>query len=171
MSLTHRSVVLFTSIFLGFGAGSASAESLGSFKDWSAQSFEIDGKSVCSLWSAPQVDEGKYKKRGEIFVWVTHRPTDQALNRVSIEMGYPIKAGSKLEVRIDEELYTLLTYGSTAFNLESITDKKMIKAMRAAKEMEVLGVSKRGTKTRDVYSLFGFSAAHKAISKACNVRS
>ena len=46
----------------------------------------------------------------------------------------------------------------------------MVKAMRAAKEMEVRGVSKRGTNTRDTYSLFGFTAAHKAIGEACDIR-
>ena len=151
-------------------SAAAPAAQLGKFKDWSAQTFKVSGKQVCSLWSAPQSAEGNYTRRGDIFVWVTHRPSDNALNRVSFEMGYPIKANTKLTVRIDKETYQLLTDGSTAFNIEARTDRRMVKAMRAAKEMEVSGVSRRGTKTRDVYSLFGFTAAHKAISKACKVR-
>ncbi|MEM7404121.1 MAG: invasion associated locus B family protein [Pseudomonadota bacterium] len=144
--------------------------SLGSFKDWSAQSFEMDGKRVCSLWSAPHTAEGKYTRRGDIFVWVTHRPSDSATNRVSFEMGYPIKSGTRLKVTIDNEKYELLTDGSTGFNLDERSDERMVKAMRAAKEMEVRGISRRGTHTRDVYSLFGFTAAHRAIGKACKVR-
>lgn len=150
--------------------GIAQAAELGKFKDWSAQTFKVSGKQVCSLWSAPQKAEGNYTRRGDIFVWVTHRPADKALNRVSFEMGYPFKPNAKLEVRIDNEDFTLLTDGSTAFNIEARTDERMVKAMRAAREMEVNGISRRGTKTRDVYSLLGFTAAHKAISKACNVR-
>jgi hypothetical protein len=34
----------------------------------------------------------------------------------------------------------------------------------------VEGRSKRGTQTRDRYSLSGFTAAHAAISKACGVK-
>jgi hypothetical protein len=161
---------LLTLFLAQFAATFAFAADLGAFKDWSAQSYKVDGKSVCSLWSAPQTAEGKYKRRGEIFVWVTHRPADNALDRVSFEMGYPIKPGSSLEVSVDKEKYTLLTDGSTGFNLDKKDDRRMIKALRAAKEMEVRGVSKRGTKTRDVYSLFGFTAAHKAISDACDIR-
>ena len=151
-------------------SGLLNAAELGKFKDWSAQTFKVSGKQVCSLWSAPQTAEGKYTRRGDIFVWVTHRPADKALNRVSFEMGYPFKPNAKLKVRIDKESFTLLTDGSTAFNIEARTDERMVKAMRASKEMEVSGVSRRGTETRDVYSLFGFTAAHKAISKACKVR-
>lgn len=163
-------------IFLGvagvallFGTVTQAAE-LGKFKDWSAQTFKVSGKQVCSLWSAPQEAKGNYTRRGDIFVWVTHRPADNALDRVSFEMGYPFKPGAKLKVRIDKENFTLLTDGSTAFNIEARTDERMVKAMRAAREMEVNGISRRGTETRDVYSLLGFTAAHKAISKACKVR-
>ena len=165
--MRYRLLMFLMASFLAIPAHAAD---LGTFKDWSAQSYKVDGKSVCSLWSAPQTAEGKYKRRGEIFVWVTHRPADNALDRVSFEMGYPIKPGSTLEVLIDKEKYTLLTDGSTGFNLEKKDDGRMVKAMRAAKEMEVRGVSKRGTNTRDTYSLFGFTAAHNAIGEACEVR-
>jgi hypothetical protein len=170
MTLMYRRLRVSTLILLSSLTLSASAETLGSYKDWAAQTFKMDGQPVCSLWSAPQSAEGKYSKRGEIFVWVTHRPSDQALHRVSFEMGYPIKSGSRIKVTIDKELYELLADGSTAFNIASKADLKMVKAMRAAKEMEVRGVSKRGTATLDKYSLLGFTAAHNAIGKACKVR-
>ena len=142
---------------------------LGQFEHWSAQSFEVDGELVCSMWSQPQLDEGKYTRRGDIFVWITHRPKRETTNRVSFEMGYPIKAGLQLKVRIDGEDYSLFTDGSTAWNIDKAADTKMVRAMRAGKEMEVKGVSRRGTDTRDVYSLKGFTAAHRAIGKACKV--
>lgn len=148
----------------------ATAKDLGKFNDWNAQSFEVGGNKVCSMWSQPHIDEGKYTRRGDIFVWVTHRPAEKARDRVSFEMGYPIKAGLQLKVRIDKEEYELFTDGSTAWNLDEATDQRMVKAMRAGREMEVRGVSRRGTDTRDVYSLSGFTAAHEAISKACDVR-
>jgi hypothetical protein len=168
--MAKRWITLGVASVLLIASGLLSAAELGKFKDWSAQTFKVSGKQVCSLWSAPQAAEGKYTRRGDIFVWVTHRPADKALNRVSFEMGYPFKPSAKLKVRIDEENFTLLTDGSTAFNIEARADERMVKAMRAAKEMKVSGVSRRGTETRDVYSLFGFTAAHKAISKACKVR-
>ena len=43
-------------------------------------------------------------------------------------------------------------------------------AMRSGAKMIVTGVSSRGTKTIDTYSLSGISAAHKAIGTACKVK-
>ena len=46
----------------------------------------------------------------------------------------------------------------------------MVRAMRVGKKLVIQGVSSRGTKTKDSYSLFGFTAAHNAINKACRVK-
>ena len=145
----------------------AADKSLGSFKVWSAMSFAEDDKTVCMIWSQPEKAEGKYKKRGEIFVFVTHRPSDGEMNKVSFETGYAFKDSSKVRVTIDGKAYTLYTDGSTAWSYNSKDDSRMVKAMRAGRTMMVEGTSSRGTKTRDTYSLGGFTAAHNAIDKAC----
>ncbi len=46
----------------------------------------------------------------------------------------------------------------------------MVQAMRRGRKMVVRGLSTRGTKTVDTYQLAGFTAAHKAIGKACGVK-
>ena len=145
----------------------AADKSLGIFKVWSAMSFAEDDKTVCMIWSQPEKTEGKYKKRGEIFVFVTHRPSDGEMNKVSFETGYTFKDSSEIRVAIDGKAYTLYTDGSTAWSYNGKDDSRMVKAMRAGRTMMVEGTSSRGTKTRDTYSLGGFTAAHNAINKAC----
>ena len=145
----------------------AADKSLGSFKVWSAMSFAEDDKTVCMIWSQPEKTEGKYKKRGEIFVFVTHRPSDGEMNKVSFETGYTFKDSSEIRVTIDGKAYTLYTDGSTAWSYNGKDDSRMVKAMRAGRTMMVEGTSSRDTKTRDTYSLGGFTAAHNAINKAC----
>ncbi len=145
----------------------AAEKSLGIFKVWSAMSFAEDDKTVCMIWSQPEKTEGKYKKRGEIFVFVTHRPSDGEMNKVSFETGYTFKDSSEIRVAIDGKAYTLYTDGSTAWSYNGKDDSRMVKAMRAGRTMMVEGTSSRGTKTRDTYSLGGFTAAHNAINKAC----
>ncbi len=145
----------------------AAEKSLGIFKVWSAMSFAEDDKTVCMIWSQPEKTEGKYKKRGEIFVFVTHRPSDGEMNKVSFETGYTFKDSSEIRVAIDGKAYTLYTDGSTAWSHNGKDDSRMVKAMRAGRTMMVEGTSSRGTKTRDTYSLGGFTAAHNAIDKAC----
>jgi len=145
----------------------AADKSLGTFKMWSTMSFDEDDKIVCMMWSQPEDSEGDYKKRGEIFVFVTHRPGDREMNKVSFETGYTFKKSTEVRVTIDGQAYTLYTEGSTAWSFSGKDDARMVKAMRAGVNMVMEGTSSRGTQTRDTYSLSGFTAAHNSINKAC----
>ena len=145
----------------------AADKSLGTFKVWSAMSFDEDDKIVCMMWSQPEKAEGDYKKRGEIFVFVTHRPGDREMNKVSFETGYKFKKSTEVRVTIDGQAYTLYTEGSSAWSYSGKDDSRMVKAMRAGVKMVMEGTSTRGTRTRDTYSLSGFTAAHNSINKAC----
>ena len=46
----------------------------------------------------------------------------------------------------------------------------MIGGFVKGNKMKVVGSSSRGTKTTDIYSLVGFSAAYTYISNLCNVK-
>ena len=72
-----------------------------------------------------------------------------------------------MDVAIGEHRFTLTTDSSTAWSASAREEHKMVEAMRAGRSMIVAGVSRRGTQTTDTYSLLGFTAAHKAINKAC----
>lgn len=151
-------------------AALAADKPLGTFKDWSAMSFTEDQNTVCMMWSQPEKAEGQYKKRGEVFVFITHRPKDREMNKVSFETGYTFKESSEVRVNIDGQAYTLYTDGSTAWSHDAKDDTRMVKAMRAGRKMTMEGTSSRGTDTRDTYSLSGFTAAHNAINKACKTK-
>ena len=155
-------------LFAGLASAAFAAEkALGTFNVWSAMTFDDNDEIVCMMWSQPEKAEGDYTKRGEIFVFVTHRPADRAMNKVSFETGYTFKDESEVKVTIDGKPYTFATDGSTAWSKDDGDDQRMVKAMRAGRTMITEGVSSRGTKTRDTYSLSGFTAAHNAINKAC----
>ena len=153
----------------GATGGLAAGENLGSFKSWSAISY-ADGDSVaCMVFTQPEKSEGDYSQRGEVYGFVTHRLGGDSLNRVSFETGYTYQESSSVSVAIDNEHYTLTTHGSAAWSDNPDTNARMVRAMRAGRSMVVQGTSSRGTKTTDTYSLYGFSAAHKAINRACKV--
>ena len=92
------------------------------------------------------------------------------MNKVSFETGYTFKKSSEVRLAIDGQAYKLRTDGSTAWSYGAKDDARMVKAMRAGSTMIMEGISGRGTKTRDTYSLSGFSAAHNSINKACKAR-
>lgn len=162
-------LVLFVMVASAVEAAAAD-KVLGRYGDWGAQTFTEGKNTGCSMWSQPTKDQGKYKQRGAIYAYVTHRPWDKRLNEVSISAGYTYKKDSTVQVRIGSEKFSMFTDGDTAWSRTSKDDKKLVDAMRRGSAMVVVGVSSKGTQTTDTYSLNGFTKAYEAIGKACKVK-
>ncbi len=160
-------VVAFVALAVAPAATAAEIDTLGVFRAWSAYRTSADGKPLCYMVGEPKKAEGKYTRRGKIYAFVTHRPAAKRLDEVSFDAGYTYKDGSDIKVAIGDKSFTLTPHQNTAWATD---DKSMIAAMKAGTTMIVRGVSSRGTKTKDTYSLLGFTAAHRAIGKACSLR-
>jgi len=145
-------------------------EDLGTFTDWQARSYKEGGALVCTMYSTPKSSEGDYSNRGDVFAFVTHRPAHNRIDEVSVNIGYTFKKGAPVNVIISGTTFELFSDRSTAWTRDSKSDRALVRAMRAGAEMIIQGVSSRGTRTTDTYSLSGFTAAHNAISNACKVR-
>ncbi len=142
-------------------------EDLGRFNDWQSHTYQESGGKVCNMWSRPISHEEDGRPRGDIFAFVTHRPNDGGRrDEVSLEMGYPADPKKPVIVTIGSATWQFFSVDSSAF-AHSSDDAAVVKAMRAGSRMTVEGISARGTKTKDVYSLSGFTKAHGAIDKAC----
>lgn len=141
---------------------------IGEYGDWTAYSYKDGKNTVCYMASTPKKDEGNYKVRGEIYAVVTHRPADKSYNVVNFVAGYTYKNNSNVVVKIGTTTFNnLFTSGDNAWTPDSATDKKLVEAMKKGQRMVVEGISSRGTKTKDTYSLAGFSSAYRAISTKC----
>lgn len=151
-------------------AGAADPKVLGSFKDWNAFTFEESGNTVCYISSQPQKTLPNNVRRGDIYVLVTHRPAEKTYDVVSFIVGYPLRKGSDATVEIDGKTFNLFTDGETAWARDAETDKAIAAAMRAGRDMVMKGVSQRGTRTTDTYSLIGVTDAYTAIGEACGVK-
>ncbi len=143
---------------------------IGNFGDWEAYKESEGGKAVCYMGSQPKKAKGKYKKRGETYILVTHRPAEKSLNVISIKAGYTYQSGSEVDVVIGETTFKMFTDAGHAFAYDSKTDGAIVKAMIRGARMIIKGTSSRGTQTTDTYSLKGFTAAYKAINNACEVK-
>jgi hypothetical protein len=136
---------------------------------WLAFEFMEEGNKVCYMAGRPDKAEGNYSRRGDIFLLVTHRPSEGARDVVSVLAGYPYKPDTHPTITIDDEDYQLTAMGETAWAENADTDSQLVRAMRAGSQMVVRGTSTRGTETTDTYSLIGFTAAHNAITSACGL--
>ena len=141
---------------------------LGEFNDWSAFYYQ-DGKNVvCYMASSPQKDEGKYTKRGDIYVVITHRPAEKSFDVVNFVAGYTYKRDARVVVKIGKTtIDKMFVDGDKAWAVSEKTDKQLVEAMKKGERMIVTGESSRGTATKDTYSLSGFTAAYRAISAKC----
>ncbi|WP_374763192.1 invasion associated locus B family protein [Yunchengibacter salinarum] len=148
-------------------------ELIGSFRDWDAiQSVNDKGQKTCYILSSPKDTEISRSgaRRGDIYMTVTHRPAYEVTGEVNVVVGYPLRAGSEMSVSVDgKHSFRLFTEGNGAWTYDPQDDADLVKRMKAGLKLVARGVSHRGTRTADTYSLSGFTAAYNAISKACGV--
>ena len=140
---------------------------IGTFEDWSAFEFTEAGKKVCYMSSSPLDMEPKGVRRGDVYINVTHDNRVGARNVVGITAGYTLAEGKAVVAEVGQAEFRMFAATDTAWNLTSEQDDAMVQTMIVGSRLTVLGESNRGTETRDMYSLLGFTAAYKAISDAC----
>ena len=162
-------------IILGFmvvtshGALAQTGTLIGESGAWGAYRVGSGADVVCFVTSTPHKLEGKYNRnnRGETRVFVTHRG-GRNRGEVSVVAGYRYKEGTDIEFNIDGKKFNLFFDDTRAWANDSAQDKALVDAMKRGNSLKVTGVSSRGNKTIDTYSLSGFTAAIKRIDRACS---
>ena len=163
-------ILASTILFAAASTQAAEPKLLGQYRDWEAYRLKEDGKNVCYTASQPTKTKGKYKKRGDVVVLVTHRPARKERDVINFFAGYTFKKGSAVEVKIGGQKFNLFTKADTAWARSEKDERAMVRAMMRGRRMVVTGTSSRGTRTADIYSLLGFTRAYKRVSKACGVK-
>jgi invasion protein IalB len=163
-----RTFVVLMLVSIAAVPAAAQQKPLGTFGDWTAVTDGSGNKRLCYIGSAPKKSEGKYTSRGDVHFLVTNRPADKVKGEVSVAAGYVYKDGKDAEAEVDGKKFKLFTRGENAWAYDAGSDKAMVGALKAGRQMIVRGTSSRGTETTDIYSLSGFTAALAAIDKACS---
>jgi hypothetical protein len=151
---------------LACAAAGAETRLLAKHADWDASLRSVGKERVCYISGLPKKSTGKYKRRGEVSVIVAHWPKRKRWAEVTVNAGYRLKAKSEVVIRIAGVDHRLFTAGQQAYAYKG-EDAKLVRAMRAGAAMIIVGVSAKGTRTVDTYSLKGISAALKAIDGEC----
>ena len=146
------------------------AQFIGTFQDWEAYAGNEGRAKVCYAVTQPAKKEGQVAKRGDVYLFVTHRPGDKERDVVNVKAGYKYKAGTAVNAAIGNQTFTLYIKDDTAWNRTSDEDKTMVQAMIKGATIIVRGTPAAGAATADTYSLKGFGAAYQAIGKACGVK-
>ena len=122
---------------------------------------EVD---YCFIGSAPvETDLPESKQRGITYILV-YRINKSKDAIVQIAAGYPYKKDQNVDVTIDNVQFDFYSDDDTAWSND---DNKVIFAMKKGIKLTVKGESSRGTKTTDIYTLKGFTAAYNQLFNDC----
>lgn len=159
-----RSVYLYLCFFLLCILGNTAvfaAEKLKTFQGWSIfKHTDSDGETVLSLMASPTKSEGKYTQRGKPYCILTRSLNGKTPEFFMLVAGYSYLEKSHPSLHFTHTSFQLIPKLDKAFTPDEKEEKRIIEAMKRGKQMIVQGISARHTKTKDTYSLMGFSKAY-----------
>ena len=160
-------IILFSAIF-----NNASAEenlkSVGKFKDWESFVLSQDGNKTCFAQSVPVVRAPKKLKRDPSRLFVSFRPAENIKNEVSVTNGYEFKLKAPVTAKSGKKAYNLFSKGRFAWIVDNEDEAKLIRAMKKASRLMVIGYTDKDDQTTDHYSMMGFTKAYNAAKKNCS---
>ncbi len=147
-------------------AAATTSEPASIHKDWEAHVHGKGSSKQCFITSIPKTLKGDYDRnnRDQTRVYLTHRGASR--NELSTFAGYRFREQSEVLFNVDGKTFKLYIDGSYAWAYENDVSR-IVTAMKRGKTLTVTGISSRGNKTVDIYSLSGFTAAYNAINKLC----
>jgi hypothetical protein len=150
-------------------AGGAKPTLLGQFGDWGAYTASPGGKKLCFAIAKPASSETSPpgKSRNPSYMFISSRPAEKVTDEVSIIIGYPFKPNSEATVAVGSTSFTLYTQQDGAWIKNAAEEANLIAAMRAGQNAVLKGMSAKGTRSTDVFSLKGLAQALDRSDQDC----
>ena len=151
---------IFAALFLVIS--NISAHDLSFKHEHGKWSFKKVNGTACSIFQIPVSEKGDYSKRGTVLFYVFKEDNTEY---VRIDSGYPYDPNKYVKVSIDSNNYQFFGENDSAWSMKD--DRIIVDAMKAGKQMIVVGYSQRGTETTDTYTLIGITNAYNSLQKDC----
>lgn len=169
---TMNKAVLLAAVTLVSTSIAATAETsppmkLVELRDWTAVTATGAKGKICYALSKPQKQEPAGLNHGDVFLFVSTRPSEGIRNEPSVQVGYSFKEQSKVSVDIDGTKFSLFTRGDGAWVDAPADEAKLVDAMKRGRKLTIIGQSGRGNTTTYSFSLAGIGGALEAIGKEC----
>jgi hypothetical protein len=166
--MSLKKFIFFICFSLLFGGQSfAAIKVVGKFKNWESH-FTQEGKElVCFALSQPIKKEPQNLNRAEARIFVTFRTKGNIQDEASVTGGYPYKKDAKIDVTIEDVNFKFESSENFAWLATKDQEIKLINLMKKKNDAKVIGISARGNKTTDTYSLLGFTDAYNSAKNKC----
>ncbi len=150
-------------------AGGAKPTLLSRYGEWGAYTASPGGKKVCFAIAKPSSSETTPpdRPRNPSYMFISSRPADKVSNEVSITIGYPFKPNSEATAEVGTISFALSTQQDGAWVKNATEEAHMVEAMRTGQSAIVKGVSVKGTRSTDTFSLRGLAQALDRVDQEC----
>jgi invasion protein IalB len=142
---------------------------VGQYGNWGVYAGTSNGHKVCFALAQPQSSETDppNRPRDPIYLFVSTRPADNVKEEVSVIVGYPQRRGADARAEVGGATFELMAQDDNSWVKNPADEPRLVEAMRRGADMVVHGVSTRGTKTTDTFSLSGVSQALDRAAQEC----
>ena len=163
------SIILFLScLIFSISHAQANPKSLGKYKDWESFVLRQEQKKICFAQSIPLIRAPKKFQRDPSRLFVTFRPSENIKDEISVTSGYEFKLKSPVKAKSGKKVYDLFSKGRFAWVVDNKDETKLIKTMKKASRLMILGNTDKGNETTDHYSMMGFTKAYNTAKKYCS---
>jgi len=149
------------------------ANLVGVFGNWTAYSSGSGSSLTCFAISKPRATRPATAKRGPIYLMVSDWPSRKVKGETQIVYGYQGNEKGAAALGIGGDKFTFFIRNSAKEGsawLQLLGDnERLITSMQEHVSAVASGVSMRGTKTSDTYSLSGFKDALEKVHAACQM--
>ena len=165
-----KEILILLLFYFTFGTLSAeeNLKSVGKFKDWESFVLLQDGNKTCYAQSIPIIRAPKKLRREPSRLFVSFRPAENIKNEISVTNGYDFKLKAPVTAKSGKKSYDLFSKGRFAWVVDNEDEKKLIKTMKKASRLMIVGNSSKGNQTTDHYSMMGFTKAYNSAKKSCS---
>lgn len=143
-------------------------------KNWSVFVQNQGGPKYCYAATTPTKTSARRDGRAidsitrdKAFLMVTTFPEQNAVNEVSVRVGFPIDAKKTATLRVGAKTFQMFSDGEDAWSERPELDKDIVAAFRAGATATVTTISTRGTEVTDEFSLVGFTDAVNSVRRLC----
>jgi Invasion associated locus B (IalB) protein len=150
-------------------AGGVKPTLLSQYGEWGAYAASPSGKKVCFAIAKPSSSETvpADRPRNPPYMFISSRPADKVSNEVSIIIGYPFKPNSEATAEVGTTSFALSTQQDGAWVKNATEEAHMVEALRGGQSAIVKGVSSKGTRSTDTFSLRGLAQALDRVDQEC----
>jgi len=161
------------SLCLALPAAADPANLLGVFGNWSAFSSGSGANLTCYALSKPRASRPTTAKRSAIYLMISDWPARKVKAEPQIVYGYQAKEGGVAALGVGSDKFAFFIRNSGKEGsawLQQLNDNvRLITAMQGGVSVVAGGISVKGTKTSDTYSLSGFNDALSKIHAVCQM--